>query len=90
MHRSNTYRTTLLIDAIVRRVDTVGRELDVHASGTAISFDVPPTCPITLRGERVKFRLLQPRDRVRVAYTEAHGRRIADVIEVQPTGLAPA
>jgi hypothetical protein len=77
-------RPTVRIDGVVRRVDTVGRELHVQVAGSAVTFDVPPGCPITLRGERVKFRLVQPRDRVRVAYTVSHERRVADAVDVQP------
>jgi hypothetical protein len=43
-----------------------------------------------LRGERVKLRLIQPQDRVRVKYTEYSGARVADTIEVRPGGPAPA
>src|SRR5262245_50922032 len=52
----------LLIEGEVCRVDPIGRELNVYATGIAVSFDIPLGCPITLRGERVKLRLLQPRD----------------------------
>lgn len=76
-------------DGVVRRVDPVGREVEIHVAGTAVHFDVRPGCVITLRGERVKLRLIQPRDRVRVAYTEARGARVADAIEVQPGSPAP-
>ena len=75
-------------DGVVRRVDPVGRELDVHVAGTSVSFDIRPDCVITLRGERVKLRLVQPLDRVRVAFTEWRGVRIADAVEVQPDGPA--
>ncbi len=75
---------TARLDGVVSRVDPVGRELDVRTAGSAVSFDVPPVCPVTLRGERVKFRLVQPQDHVRVAYTESGGRRIAEAVEIQP------
>ena len=57
---------------------------------STVSLDVRPDCVITLRGERVKLRLIQPRDRVRVEYTEHPGARVADTIEVQPGGPAPS
>ena len=82
-------RPILLTDGVVRRVDPVGRELEVHVAGTPVSFDLRSDCVITLRGERVKLRLIQPRDRVRVAYTESRGVRIAGAIEVQSGGPAP-
>jgi hypothetical protein len=90
MHRPNAYRSITEIDGVVRRVDPVGREVELHAGGATISLDVPPDCVITLRGERVKLRLLQARDRVRVKYVEYPGARVADAIEVQPGGPAPA
>ncbi|HVK08386.1 MAG TPA: hypothetical protein VM597_06370 [Gemmataceae bacterium] len=89
MQSPNGCRPTLQTDGVVRRVDPVGREVVVHVAGTPVSFDVRPGCVITLRGERVKLRLIQPRDRVRVAYTESQGARVADAIEVRPGGPAP-
>jgi hypothetical protein len=78
-----------LADGVARRVYPVGREVDVYVAGTSVSFVVRPDCVITLRGERIKLRLVQPRDHVRVAFTECRGARIADAIEVQPEGAAP-
>ena len=89
MQGSNGCRPTLQTDGVVRRVDPVGREVVVHVASTPVSFDVRSGCVITLRGERVKLRLIQPRDRVRVAYTEGQGVRVADAIEVRPGGPAP-
>jgi hypothetical protein len=89
MQRPNARRPITEIDGVVRRVDPVGREVEVHAAGITVSLDVRPDCVITLRGERVKLRLIQPRDRVRVKYTEHSGARVAGAIEVQPGGPAP-
>jgi hypothetical protein len=86
MHRQNADRAVLQTDGIVRRVDPVGRELEVAVAGTPVSFDIRTDCAITLRGERVKLRLLQPRDRVRVTYTQRRGALVADTVEVQPVG----
>jgi hypothetical protein len=63
--------------------------VEVRVGGGTFSFDVRPGCVITLRGERVKLRMLQPRDRVRVTYTERQGARVADVVEVSTAGPAP-
>jgi hypothetical protein len=63
--------------------------VEVHAGGTTVSIDVRPDCVITLRGERVKLRMLQPRDRVRVTYTERQGARVADAVEVSTDSPAP-
>jgi hypothetical protein len=80
----------IISDGIVRSVDAVGRELKVDCAGIHFTVDVRRDCLITLRGERVKLRLLQPRDRVRVSYTECRGNRIAATIEVQPNGPEPS
>lgn len=90
MQRPNACRPITEIDGVVRRVDPIGREVELHAEGVAINLDIPPNCVITLRGERVKLRLIQPRDRVRVKYVEHFGTWVADAIEVQPGGPAPA
>ncbi|HJZ53351.1 MAG TPA: hypothetical protein VKE74_00240 [Gemmataceae bacterium] len=90
MQGPNAWRSSEELDGIVRRVDPVGREVEVHVGGIPISLDIRPDCVITLRGERVKLRLIQPRDWVRVKYTEHSGARVADTIEVQPGGPAPS
>ena len=90
MQRPNAFRYIVEIEGVVRRVDPVGREVEVQTAGTAVSFDIRPDCVITLRGERVKLRMIQLRDRVRVKYTERAGARVADTIEVQPGGPAPS
>jgi hypothetical protein len=84
MRIASDYRPIVHIDGVVGRVDPVSREVEVHAGGTTVSIDVRPDCIITLRGERVKLRLIQPRDRVRVAYAEYQGARVANALEVQP------
>jgi hypothetical protein len=90
MQGPNAWRSSEEIDGIVRRVDPVRREVEVHGAGLPVRLDVRPDCVITLRGERVKLRLIQPRDRVRVKYTERSGARVADTIEVQSDGPAPS
>jgi hypothetical protein len=90
MQRPNAAQHLVEIDGVVRRVDPTGREVEVQIAGTPVSFDIRPDCVVTLRGERVKLRLILPRDRVRVAYTECRGSRVADAIEVRPGGPAPA
>jgi hypothetical protein len=88
MRGQNGWRLSEEIDGIVRRVDPIGRVVEVQVEGIPISVDVRPDCIITLRGERVKLRLIQPRDRVRVKYTEHSSAHVADTIEVQPGGPA--
>ena len=69
---------------VVQRFDTVNRELTVLVNGDLLTFDVPVDCEIALHGERVRFRMLQPRDRVRVRHVWRGGLLVALAIEVQP------
>jgi hypothetical protein len=73
----------------VKRVDTVEREITVLLSTGLAVFDVPSDCRVLLRGEPIKLRLIQPRDQVRVSFTNEQGRLIAQLLEVQPdTGFS--
>jgi hypothetical protein len=76
-------------DGGVVRVDTVNRELTVHFADGPRVIDVPPDCPITLRGERVRLRMLQPGDLVRVTYTDRRGSPVASAVEVRSGRPAP-
>ena len=68
----------------VQRVDTVEREITVLLSTGLEVFDVPSDCPIRLRGEPIKLRLIQPRDQVRITFADHQGRLIAQLLDVQP------
>ena len=70
-------------DGVVVDVDPVNRELTVRFADGLRQVDVPPGCPITLRGERVRLRLVQPRDQVRVTYVAGNDSRVASSIEVR-------
>jgi hypothetical protein len=85
-----TRERTLRIEGYVQRVDTVNRELTLHADGATVVIDVPSDCPILLRGERVKFRMIQPRDPVRVTCADGRGVCTARAVEVQPGSPLPA
>jgi hypothetical protein len=80
-------------NGIVQSVDTVNRELAALVGGVMVNIDVPPCCAVVLRGERVKLRLVQPGDFVRVTYAEVRGALVARTVEVQPGyssgGLSP-
>jgi hypothetical protein len=69
------------IQGTLQRIDIVCREVVVRIDGAWMCFDVPSDCAIFLNRERVKLRLLQPTDRVRVAYNDEQGRHRARVIE---------
>lgn len=71
-------------EAIIHRVDPVNRELTAVVEGVFVTIYVPPDCEVVLRGERVKLRMVQPGDHVRVTYTELDDPLIACGIEVQP------
>jgi hypothetical protein len=69
---------------IVQQIDLIGRDLTVHlATGKAV-FDIPPDCPIMLRGEQIKLRMVQPRDHVEVTFRRRPQRLVAERLEVQP------
>jgi hypothetical protein len=78
-----TRRAESQTDGVVQRIDTVSRELTARVGTAVVTFDVPPDCPVVLRGERVKLRLVQPGDRVRVTYAPLRDALVARVVEVQ-------
>jgi hypothetical protein len=71
-------------DIIVQRVDPVNRELGAVVRGVPMSIYVPANCQIVLRGERIKFRMVQSGDRARVTYTGRSDFPVARLVEVQP------
>ena len=54
---------------VVHGIDSVRRELMALVRGVAMRFYVPLDCLILLNNERVKLRMLQPMDRVRILYS---------------------
>ncbi len=86
MQTSDSPATELRDEGIVCQVDVINRELALLAKGTRVVFDVPPDCTIVLRNERVRLRLVQPRDRARVTYALRRGRPTARSIHVPATG----
>jgi hypothetical protein len=77
-------------EALVHRVDPVTREVAVLVGGALVTIYVPPDCGVFLHAERVKLRLVQPGDRVRVTYTEHGDSLIAREIEVRPVHMYPS
>jgi hypothetical protein len=53
---------------IIHQVDPVGRELTAILDGTCRTFYVPLDCSIVLNNERVKLRMLQRLDPIRIVY----------------------
>ena len=70
------------VEGVVQQIDLLNREVVVLACGAARRFDVPPDCAVYLSGERVKLRLLQARDRVRVVYAERGEALVASSLRV--------
>ena len=56
--------------------------IDVASGRVTGGFDVPPGCPVVLRGDPVKLRMVLPGDLVRVTYEEVRGSRVARLVEV--------
>jgi hypothetical protein len=90
MQKRNRCQPVLEAEAIVCRVDPVNRELAALIEGVPVTMYVPPDCEVILRGERVKLRMVQPRDRVRVAYTELADSLVTRAVEVQPAYPSPS
>lgn len=68
---------------IVERVDLVERELSVRLAAGHAQVHVPPGCPVLLRGEPVKLRLVQQGDDVVIALAKTHDRLAATLLLVQ-------
>jgi len=83
-NRSHVGGQSEFANGIVQRVDTVQREVTVLLQNGLKLFDIPPDCPIFLHGERVKLRLIQPRDHLKIRYTVGDVLPTATLVEVQP------
>jgi hypothetical protein len=87
--RSNAIGQPDCVRGIVQLVDTVQRELTVLMHNGLAVVDIPPDCPIVLHGERIKLRMVQPRDHVRIRLAEGDTLPTAKAVEVQPdTGFS--
>jgi hypothetical protein len=71
-------------DGIVQEVDLVSRVVHVLLPSGLQAVDVPPRCPVILHGEAVKLRLVQPGDRVRLAYLPRNSAFVATSLAIQP------
>ena len=88
MRGRNNCEAALEAEAVIHRVDPVNRELAALVEGLLVTIYVPPACEVILRGERVKLRMVQPKDHVHVTYMEVADPIIACAIEVQPPTTA--
>jgi hypothetical protein len=57
-----------VVHGILQRIDLINREVTLRTEQSSITFSVSADCEVLLNGERVKLRLLQPRDRARISY----------------------
>jgi hypothetical protein len=71
-----------IAEGTLQNVDLIAREMSVRVDGSVMAFDLPPDCTVLLNQERVKLRLLQPTDRVRVTFWDTNGRHQARLVEV--------
>ena len=76
------------LDGILEQLDLPSRTAQIRKGERALAFDLPLSCDVLLRGERVKLRMLQPSDRVTVRYRSAAGRHVASLIEVLATAAS--
>ena len=53
---------------VLQRIDLIDREVTIRQENRSTTYCVTPNCEVLLNGERVKLRLLQPQDHVRIAY----------------------
>lgn len=53
---------------VVQQVDLIDRGVIVRQDSGTKKYLVSANCEVLLNGERVKLRMLQPRDQVRIAY----------------------
>lgn len=71
-------------EAVVHRIDPINRELTACVGGVLRTIYVPPGCDVILRGEPVKLRLVQPRDRLRVSFSDRADSLTARKVVVLP------
>jgi hypothetical protein len=83
MHRPEPRTQTGQTVGIVHRVDTVNRELSVRVSDQLVCFDVPTDSAVYLHGERVRFRMLQPGDLVKITHLRRGDQRVALAVVAQ-------
>jgi hypothetical protein len=65
----------------IQLIDLIGREVTLRQESRLTRYSISANCEVLLNGERVKLRMLQPRDHVRVAYRRRGESRIALSIE---------
>lgn len=91
MRVATTHAAPEVAHGVLQRVDLIDREVTVRQAGEPVTYSVSPDCQVLLNGERVKLRMLQPRDCVRVAFRpRAEGRVALSVEAATRSGRTPA
>jgi hypothetical protein len=78
------------LQGTVQGVDLVQREITVLVDSQPVNVEIPPQCPVLLRGERIKLRLVQAGDVVQICCTPRAARCVAERVEVAPVNSLPA
>jgi len=78
-------RPDRIVEGTIQSVDTLGREIAVLLPSGLEVFYVPPDCPTYLRGERIKLRIVQSQDEVRVTLKDHCGIVVVKLLEIWPT-----
>lgn len=88
-HAAEVVTVNHRLRGIVERVDLVERELSVRLAAGHAQVHVPPGCPVLLRGEPVKLRLVQRGDDVVIALAKTQDRLAATLLLVQADTVQP-
>jgi hypothetical protein len=70
---SGTSTSPLVAEGTIESIDLVARVITIQFPRGPLTFDVPARCEILLNGERVKLRLLQPKDKVDLIFCRHRG-----------------
>lgn len=77
-------RPDRIVEGTIQSVDTLGREIAVLIASGLEVFYVPPDCPTYLRGERIKLRIVQSQDEVRVTLQKHREHFVVKLLEIWP------
>lgn len=81
--RVSEAQNTLAVEGAIQQIDLTNRAMTVREEKSMMAFDVPPACTVRLNGERVKLRMLQPRDHVSIRYGGTPNGLVAQSIEAR-------
>jgi len=67
----------------IESIDLLSRELCICGESDRLSIYVPPACPISLNGDSVRMRLMQPGDAVEIVAQSTNSGWTAESIEIR-------